>query len=214
MTRTDTLGGMEVFDASGSMLERALSAAREALAKGDLVVLPTDTVYGVGARGDVPGATARLFDAKRRPRGLTLPVLAVDAGQAWAVAVPDDRARRLASRFWPGPLTMVQPRTEVARDWDLGDAGDTVGVRVPAHDVAQALLRVTGPLPVTSANRSGQPTPADCEGVRAALGESVAVYLCAGPSDGTASTVLDLGGPSPRLLREGVIPGKVLLAAL
>lgn len=204
----------ETFDVSDGQTGSALDAAARALDEGRLVVLPTDTVYGVAVRGDVPGATARLFDAKRRSRGLTLPILAADAGQAWAVAVSDDRARRLAARFWPGPLTLVLPRTEIAQGWDLGDARDTVGVRVPAHDVALALLRATGPLPVTSANRSGVPTPPDCEGVRAALGEAVAVYLCAGPAGGTASTVVDLAGPSPRLLREGAIPEAVLLASL
>ena len=191
-----------------------MGAAVRALDEGQLVVLPTDTVYGVGARGDVPGATVRLFEAKRRPRGLTLPVLAADAGQAWAVAVPDDRARRMAARFWPGPLTLVLPRTEVAEGWDLGEARNTVGVRVPAHGVSQVLLRLTGSLPVTSANLSGEPTPPDCGEVRAVLGDAVAVYLCAGPGGGAASTVLDLTGPSPRLLREGAISEPVLLAAL
>lgn len=204
----------ETFDVSTAPSEQAVAGAVRALGEGRLVVLPTDTVYGVAARADIPGATARLFEAKRRPRELTLPVLAADAGQAWAVAVPDDRARLLAARFWPGPLTLVLPRTEVAEGWELGEARNTVGVRVPAHVVAQALLRVTGPLPVTSANLSGDPTPPDCSGVRAALGEAVAVYLCAGSAGGAASTVLDLTGPSPRLLREGAISEPVLLAVL
>ncbi|HEX2031051.1 MAG TPA: L-threonylcarbamoyladenylate synthase [Actinomycetota bacterium] len=190
-----------------------LEAAERAMAAGGLVVFPTDTVYGVAARPELTPATARLFDAKGRPRTLTLPVLAAALEQARTVAVFDARAEVLAERFWPGGLTIVLPRTERAAGWDLGDEGATVGVRVPAHEGALALLRRTGPLAVTSANRSGEPTPTTCEGVRQALGDAVAVYLCGGSTSNAASTVVDLTGGQPRILRHGTLPGNEVLAA-
>jgi L-threonylcarbamoyladenylate synthase len=205
---------MEVFDVSGSVLESALLSAERALATGELVVVPTDTVYGVAARPDVAGSTARLFGAKRRSRGLTLPVLASGLAAADRFAVFDRRARTLAARFWPGGMTLVLPRTEAATTWDLGHEADTVGVRVPAHSVALALLQRTGPLAVTSANVSGEPTPSDCPGVRAALGDAVAVYLCAGRCAGTPSTVVDLTGTEVRVIRAGAVRDADIRAAL
>ena len=194
--------------------EEELGAAVAALAEGRLVVFPTDTVYGVAARPDVPGGTDAIFAAKRRPRGLTLPVLAADVTAARTVARLDDRAEALASQFWPGALTLVLPRTEASGAWDLGDEGATVGVRVPAHPMASALLTRTGPLAVTSANRSGEPTPEECDGVRASLGDAVAVYLCAGAVGTVASTVVDLAARPPRLLREGAVSRDELRATL
>lgn len=189
--------------------------AVEALARGGLVVVPTDTVYGVAARPDLPEATARVFAAKGRPRDLTLPVLAADAAAAGLAGVLDERALSLAERFWPGPLTLVVPRTETSTPWDLGEGRDTVGLRVPDHRWTRALLGETGPLAVTSANRSGEPTPPDCDGVRAALGEAVEVYVCDDPRPaGPPSTVLDLTGPEPRVLREGALDRETLLTPL
>jgi L-threonylcarbamoyladenylate synthase len=185
-----------------------------ALGRGDLVVLPTDTVYGVGGRPDLPGVTGRIFEAKRRPRGLTLPVLVAGLEQAAAVAALAPRARALADAFWPGGLTLVVPRGELARGWNLGEATDTVGVRMPDHSVALAILEVAGPLAVTSANRSGDPTPGTCDAVRAALGETVALYLCADPLQGAPSTVVDLTGDRPRILRAGALSPDDVLAAL
>jgi L-threonylcarbamoyladenylate synthase len=196
---------MEVFDVSGSDPESALLSAEGALATGELVVVPTETVYGVAARPDVAGSTARLFAAKRRSRVLTLPVLAWGLAAAERVAMFDRRARILAERFWPGGMTLVLARTEAATTWDLGHEADTVGVRVPAHPVALALLQRTGPLAVTSANVSGEPTPPDCPGVRAALRDAVAVYLCAGRCAGTPSTVVDLTGTEVRIIRAGAV---------
>jgi L-threonylcarbamoyladenylate synthase len=196
---------MEVFDVSGSDPESALLSAERALATRELVVVPTETVYGVAARPDVAGSTARLFAAKRRSRVLTLPVLASGLAAAERVAMFDRRARILAERFWPGGMTLVLARTEAATTWDLGHEADTVGVRVPAHPVALALLQRTGPLAVTSANVSGEPTPPDCPGVRAALGDAVAVYLCAGRCAGTPSTVVDLTGTEVRIIRAGAV---------
>jgi L-threonylcarbamoyladenylate synthase len=179
------------------------AGAVQALARGELVVLPTDTVYGLAARPQLPEATARLFEAKGRSRDLTLPVLLADRDGAGLVGTLDDRARRLAERFWPGPLTLV-----------LNERG-TIGVRVPDHDRTRALLAETGPLAVTSANMSGEPTPPDCDGVRSVLGDAVAVYLCDDPRPpGPPSTVLDLTGPDPRVLREGGLDPQTVLATL
>jgi L-threonylcarbamoyladenylate synthase len=205
---------MEVLDVSGGPSERAVDAAERALEEGGLVVLPTDTLYGVAAGPDVPGATGRVFEAKRRPRGLTLPVLCADLSHAEDVAIIDDRARSLAERFWPGGLSMILRRGDRSISWDLGDDRTTVGVRVPAHDVARAVLSRAGPLAVTSANPSGVPTPRDCEGVREALGEAVEVYLCSGSTPGVASTIVDLTGPEPVVLRQGVVSAADVEAAL
>jgi len=191
--------------------EAGLEAARRALEAGDAVVFPTDTVYGLGAR---PDAARRLFEIKGRPRDLTLPVLAAGVADARGVARFDGRAEALAASFWPGGLTIVLPRAASSAGWDLGEQRETVGVRVPDSEVARSLLSMTGPLAVTSANPSGEPTPATCEEVRAALGEGVAVYVCAGAAPGgTPSTVVDLSG-EPRILRAGPIPIEDLVSAL
>lgn len=189
--------------------------AADAAMRGEMIVLPTDTVYGIGTRPDDPGATARLFDAKRRPADLELPVLVPSAAAARRIAEFDERAAVLATRFWAGPLTIVLPRTDASRAWDLGGDAGTIGVRMPHHTLALAVLARTGPLAVTSANRSGRPTPATCEGVHAAFGELVAVYLCdASPLEGTASTVVDLAHGEPRFLRVGALAEGEVSAAL
>lgn len=204
----------ELFDIARSE-DAALASAERALSGGQLVVFPTDTVYGLGARPDVDLATERLFEAKRRRPELALPVLVAGVAAAATVAAFDDRARLLARRFWPGGLTLVLPRTHVSRAWELGGERDTVGVRVPNHPTALTLLAHTGPLAVTSANLSGEPTPPDCPGVHRALGDSVAVYLCAGRrADGPASTVVDLTEPQPRILRPGAISDDDIAGAL
>ena len=196
------------------MSDPIADAAAAALA-GGLVVLPTDTVYGVGTRPDDPAATARLFEAKGRPRGLALPVLVASRAAAEEVAVFDDRARALAGRFWPGPLSLVLPRAERSRTWDLGEDASTVAVRMPHHPLALAVLASTGPLAVTSANRSGEPTPTTCEGLRAVFGDTVDVYLCeAAPIAGSASTVVALDGSELRVLRLGAVGEDELRAAL
>jgi L-threonylcarbamoyladenylate synthase len=205
----------DIFDVSTrTAVAGAVAAASAALDRGQIAVIPTDTVYGVAGRPDVPGATQRIFEAKRRPRGLTLPVLAAGVADAEAVAAFDDRARALAARFWPGGVTLVLTRSEAALAWDLGDERGSVGVRVPDHPVARTLLERTGPLATTSANVSGRPTPSDCDGVRAALGEEVAVYLCTGTLTPVPSTVVDLTGPEPRILRAGAVPSSAILGTL
>jgi L-threonylcarbamoyladenylate synthase len=205
---------MNVFDVGERLGDDVLATAERTLAEDHLVVLPTDTVYGVAGRPDRPGATDRIFAAKRRPRDLTLPVLVPDRRSAESVAVFDASARILADRFWPGSVTLVLPRASMAGGWDLGHERTTVGVRVPAHDVALALLARTGPLAVTSANRSGEPPSADCAGVQAALGGAVALYLCAGPCAGTPSTVVDLTGAEVLIRRDGAVDAARIRAAL
>jgi L-threonylcarbamoyladenylate synthase len=179
-------------------------AVRAALA-GRLIVMPTDTVYGIGTRPDDPAATSRLFDAKGRSRELELPILVASRDDAERIARFDERARSLADEFWPGALTLVLRRTEASAGWDLGGDPATIGVRVPDHRVALAVLERTGPLAVTSANRSGEPTPASCGELRKVFGAAVEIYLCQDePLAGLASTVLDLTG-DVRVLRRGAV---------
>ena len=171
-----------------------LADARLAADRGGLIVFPTDTVYGIGCRPDVASATARLFGAKERPRGLTLPVLAGSTAAARAIARFDDRADRLAFALWPGALTMVLPRTPESESWDLGGEEATIGVRVPDHPMALALL-AAGPLATTSANRSGEPPATTCDALVEVFGEAVDVYLCQDDAlAGAASTVVSLVG--------------------
>jgi len=190
------------------------AAARVALG-GSLVVLPTDTVYGIGTRPDDPAATARLFEAKGRPRELELPVLVPSTEAARRIATFDGRAEALALRFWAGPLTIVLPRTAASRGWELGGDPETIGVRMPHHSLALAVLSLTGPLAVTSANRSGEPTPETCAGLSDVFGQGVAVYLCdPEPLGGRPSTVVDLAGGATRVLRAGAISDDEVADAL
>jgi tRNA threonylcarbamoyl adenosine modification protein (Sua5/YciO/YrdC/YwlC family) len=175
-----------------------------AVRSGRLIVFPTDTVYGVGTVPHDAAATARLFEAKRRPRDLTLPVLTGSLDAARAVAWFDDRAERLAASLWPGPLTLVLPRTDTSTGWELGGEGGTIGVRMPSHPLALAVLHAAGPLATTSANRSGEPPAMTCDELHAAFGDQVAVYLCQEqPLTGAASTVVDLTQGDVRVVRAG-----------
>jgi tRNA threonylcarbamoyl adenosine modification protein (Sua5/YciO/YrdC/YwlC family) len=188
------------------------AAARAALA-GDLVVIPTDTVYGIGTRPDLPEATEKLFAAKRRPRELELPVLVPSPHAAGEIGELGERGARLAARFWPGPLTIVVKRAATSASWDLGGDPATIGLRMPAHPLALDVLRRTGPLAVTSANLSGGATPDACAGVREVFGDLVAAYVCSPqPLRGLPSTVLDVTGPEPRVLRSGAVTEADLLA--
>lgn len=196
----------------------AVQAAVAALGAGELVVLPTETVYGIAARPDNATATARIFDAKRRPSDLSLPVLAESSAQAWTLAATSEVAEALARRFWPGALTMVLPRTDLSRTWALGRQGASVAVRVPDHPLSLLLLREAGPLAVTSANLSGHPPQSDGVGLERTFGRAVAVYLVlssetTGPS-GVASTLIDLTGERPRLLRRGGVGVETINATL
>ena len=181
-----------------------IAEAVAAAARGALVVFPTDTVYGIAARPDLAAATARLFEAKARPRDLTLPVLVASAAEARLVARFDARADRLAAACWPGGLTLVLPRTPRSEGWDLGGADGSIGVRMPAHPLALAVLAEAGPLAVTSANRSGRPPATTCDELVAAFGDDVEVYLCQDePLAGAPSTVVSLLGPALEVLRAG-----------
>jgi tRNA threonylcarbamoyl adenosine modification protein (Sua5/YciO/YrdC/YwlC family) len=176
------------------------------VAQGGLVVLPTDTVYGLGCDPFNPSAVEALFKAKARGRDLPLPVLVHTWRQAIGL-VEDitEHARLLIAEYWPGPLTIVL-RESPGIGWDLGDSRGTVAVRMPKHDFALALIERTGPLAVTSANRSGMPTPSSIEGVAEQLGGQVDVFFDTGPSSGgSASTIVDLSGTGVRVLREGAI---------
>jgi L-threonylcarbamoyladenylate synthase len=192
-----------------------IEAAARAALEGSLVVLPTDTVYGIGTRPDDPAAAARLFEAKGRPRELELPVLVPSTEAARRIATFDGRAEALALRFWAGPLTIVLPRTAASRGWELGGDPETIGVRMPHHSLALAVLSLTGPLAVTSANRSGEPTPETCAGLSDVFGQGVAVYLCdPEPLGGRPSTVVDLAGGATRVLRAGAISDDEVADAL
>jgi L-threonylcarbamoyladenylate synthase len=200
----------EIDPSRPELSARALEDAAEALAEGQLVVIPTETVYGIAARPDRPEATRMIFQAKGRPLELSLPVLASTTEMAWDLATPTPAAERLAQAFWPGPLTMVLSRTERSRSWWLGERAGSVGVRVPDYRLATALIERAGPLAVTSANLSGRaPIEAPEELVRT-LGAAVAVFLLVAPaarwSTAVPSSVVDLTSGAIRLLREGAIP--------
>ncbi len=196
---------MAVVPVSGDPLpEAAIAAAGRAIGQGDIVGLPTDTVYGLAADPFRTGAADRLFRIKGRPRSVELPVLVADEGQALGLVTSVPAVgRRLMAAFWPGALTLVLPRRPEL-EADLGDDDATIGVRCPDHPVPQALCARVGPLATTSANRHGM-EPATTAAAVAAL-DGVAVVLDAGPCAGAPSTVVDCTGVEPKLLREGRIP--------
>jgi L-threonylcarbamoyladenylate synthase len=186
--------------------ETAIEAAAQAVQRGALVVLPTDTVYGVGADAFDHDAVQALLDAKGRGREMPPPVLISSATtlDALATRLPPYVAA-LVRAFWPGPLTLVCQQ-QPSLTWDLGETKGTVAVRMPDHDVALALLERTGPLAVSSANLSGLPAATEAAEAEGMLGDSVEVVLDAGPApQRRASTILDVRGARPRLLRLGAL---------
>ena len=187
-------------------LSVAVKQAAEALTAGDIVGVPTDTVYGLAADPFHTGASDRLFALKRRPRSIELPVLVGSEEEALSltIAVPP-AARRLMASYWPGALTLVLPRRPDLNA-DLGDDDATVGLRCPGHPVPRALCDAVGPLATTSANRHGDPPATTASEVASAFGAGVALILDAGVCNRTASTVIDCTGQEPRLLREGQLP--------
>jgi len=195
------------FDcADESQRADGIAAAVTAVLNGELVVLPTDTVYGLGADAFSPTAVTRLLAAKGRGRDMPPPVLVGTVRAATALVEdlgPD--GQRLIDEFWPGGLTIVC-RAARTLSWDLGDSKGTVAIRMPEDSVALDLLRETGPMAVSSANRTGLPAATTAEVARDQLADAVSVYLNNGTAPGgVASTIVDLTGPQPRLLRRGAI---------
>jgi tRNA threonylcarbamoyl adenosine modification protein (Sua5/YciO/YrdC/YwlC family) len=188
-----------------------IDAATAAIAAGDLVVLPTDTVYGLAADAFSADAVQRLVGAKGRGRDMPPPVLIGSPAtlEALAVEVPT-WLRAMTADLWPGPLTVIC-REQPSLNWDLGETRQTVAVRVPDDDVALAVLKATGPLAVSSANVTGEPAATTIDDAERMLGDAVSVYLDAGTSPGgVASTILDVTAPTPRILRDGPIGLDVL----
>jgi L-threonylcarbamoyladenylate synthase len=186
---------------------RGIDAAAACVRRGELVVLPTDTVYGLGADAFSHSAVAALLEAKGRGRDMPVPVLVGGAATLDGVAGQlSQAARDLVEAFWPGGLTVVchEQRSLV---WDLGDTRGTVAVRMPQHPVAIDLLTAIGPMAVSSANVSGHPPAATVAEAEQQLGESVAVYLDGGPcAEAVPSTIVDVTGEQPRVLRVGAVP--------
>jgi L-threonylcarbamoyladenylate synthase len=189
----------------------AIRSAAFAVSNGELVVLPTDTVYGLGADAFDAPAVLELLRVKGRGRDMPVPVLV----GSWntidgLVSVVDSRTRDLIEAFWPGGLTLVVNHAP-SLSWDLGDSGGTVAVRMPLHPVAIELLEETGPMAVSSANRHGQPAAQTAAEARAQLGDDVAVYLEDGQvRGGVASTIVDVTGGRPQILRLGAIDAATL----
>jgi L-threonylcarbamoyladenylate synthase len=194
--------------------EEIVAAAVSELARDRLLIYPTETLYAIGGRALEPGVGARVREAKGRPDGQPLPLIAADVDQARRLfeAWPEPAAR-LAERFWPGPLTLVLAAdSDVPREVIGG--GDTVGVRVPGRELPRRLCRAAGPLIATSANRSGQPPATRCADAVAAIGAWAALALDGGTCAGAPSTIVDLVGRAPRIVREGAIPAAEVLAWL
>ena len=203
----------QLFDCA-TQADEALAAAEAAITAGECIVLPTDTVYGIGAAAIDAKAVQRLLDAKQRGRDMPPPVLIAEPTMLRSLATGLTKdGLKLAKAFWPGPLTVVVT-AQADLQLDLGDRDDTIAVRVPDHDFTRALLRRTGPLAVSSANVSGQDAATTIQAAIEQLGDSVSVYLDAGPgSDAVPSTIVDLTG-EPRILREGRLSADELVAAV
>ncbi|WP_046470126.1 L-threonylcarbamoyladenylate synthase [Allosalinactinospora lopnorensis] len=184
-----------------------IADAASAVRRGELVVLPTDTVYGIGADAFSPAAVAGLLKTKGRGRDMPPPVLVGSVRAAQALIEDFGRyGRDLIDEFWPGPLTIVCAATP-SLSWDLGDTKGTAAVRMPMHPLALELLKEVGPMAVSSANVSGRPAATTAEEAAEQLGESVSVYLDGGPcQDDVPSTIVDLTYAVPRVLRTGAIP--------
>ncbi|MER7764611.1 L-threonylcarbamoyladenylate synthase [Streptomyces sp. NPDC097619] len=188
-----------------------LREAASAVRRGELVVLPTDTLYGIGADAFSPEAVADLLRAKGRGRTMPTPVLIGSPNTLHGLVTDfSEAAWELVDAFWPGALTLVA-RHQPSLQWDLGDTGGTVAIRMPLHPVAIELLTEVGPMAVSSANLTGHPAPEDCDAARDMLGDSVSVYLDGGPTPGIQpSSIVDVTGKVPVLLREGALTAEQL----
>lgn len=216
---------MATYDTSApAELLTGMRLARQAIGRGELVVIPTDTVYGVAADAFAPAAVTRLLEAKGRDRTAPPPVLipGIPTLDALAEIVPEE-VRKLVAKFWPGGLTVIV-RARRTLDWDLGETRGTVALRMPSDPIALELLAETGPLAVSSANATGEPAATTVAEAEAMLQDAVAVYLDAGPvgqaytgDPRAGSTIVDATGlESPtgklRILRHGVIPDDEIVA--
>ncbi|MGW1515760.1 L-threonylcarbamoyladenylate synthase [Streptomyces sp. NPDC002287] len=188
-----------------------LREAASAVRRGELVVLPTDTLYGIGADAFSAGAVGDLLAAKGRGRTMPTPVLIGSPNTLHGLVTDfSEHAWELVDAFWPGGLTLVA-KHQPSLAWDLGETRGTVAVRMPLHPVAIELLTEVGPMAVSSANLSGHPAPEDCDAARAMLGDSVSVYLDGGPTPSTwPSSIVDVTGKVPVLLREGALSAEQL----
>jgi tRNA threonylcarbamoyl adenosine modification protein (Sua5/YciO/YrdC/YwlC family) len=185
----------DVYDLSSPQrLLVGMREARAALGLGDVLVMPTDTVYGIAANAFNAEAVTKLLEAKGRDRTSPPPVLVADNATIDALAseVPDE-IRELVARYWPGPLTVILP-AQPSLQWDLGETHGTVALRIPDNEYARELLRETGPLAVSSANRHGEPAPNNAADAVEQLGEKVRIFLDAGTVGGAASTIVDATG--------------------
>ncbi|MDA5284542.1 L-threonylcarbamoyladenylate synthase [Streptomyces sp. NPDC054904] len=188
-----------------------LREAASAVRRGELVVLPTDTLYGIGADAFSAEAVGDLLAAKGRGRNMPTPVLIGSPNTLHGLVTDfSEQAWELVDAFWPGGLTLVA-KHQPSLAWDLGETRGTVAVRMPLHPVAIELLTEVGPMAVSSANLSGHPAPEDCDAARAMLGDSVSVYLDGGPTPSTLpSSIVDVTGKVPVLLREGALTAEQL----
>lgn len=213
--------GYRRWDCTGDdpeVLAQAVDDARAAIERGECIVLPTDTVYGIGADAFNPDAVQGLLDAKVRGRDMPPPVLIGESSliRALAIDIPAE-ARELVARHWPGPLTIILKRQPSLR-MDLGDAEGTVALRVPDHELARDILRATGPMAVSSANMSGLPASLTCDDALSQLGANVSVYLDGGrlgDEGQLASTIVDFTqADHGQILRRGVLTREVLAETL
>ena len=198
-----------------SVRDASLQAATEAVRAGDLIVLPTDTVYGVGCDAFDASAVDRLLEAKGRGREVPPPVLVGDPAVLHALAIDvEPYVEDLAEAFWPGALTLIV-RAQPSLTWDLGETRGTVALRMPDNTVALEVLKQTGPLAVTSANRHGKPAATTVLDAATQLGDAVSVYLDGGTSaGGTASTIIDTTVSPAEIVREGALSHDQIVAAV
>jgi L-threonylcarbamoyladenylate synthase len=200
-----------------SATPQAIRQAARALARGDIVAFPTETVYGLGANALDESAVAKVFAAKERPQFNPLIVHVPGLTEAETYAVVDGTARKLAEAFWPGPLSLVLRKCPGCPIADLASAGlDTIALRAPAHPIARSLLAEAKlPIAAPSANRSGRISPTTAPHVEAELGDILVMILDGGPCPlGLESTVVSLAGPAPTLLRLGALPREAIEAVL
>ncbi len=190
----------------------SVDAAVKAIKAGGVIVIPTDTVYGLACDPANTASVSRIYAIKRRPDRLELTILAASIADVEGDVEFSAEARILAAAYWPGALSIVSPLR--GHRWAVPRQGSTLSVRVPDHPIALELLRRTGPLATTSANRHGEPAADTAAGIAAALGAEVDLVLDGGPSAGLASTIIDCTTTNPRVLRDGPISASALFSHL